>query len=188
MNTNQVQDLKNSILNNNNQFEACIVGDESYKGIKILGVKKVPVHINADRHHVFIDLGSYRGADFWADSGGKSYFFDKPSNEVATNIPLFNSQSSFRLRGKDGSYSQDIVNLDFNHSKAGHSSFYVFAVFTATMQPVQPVVPVVPILPVTPTLPIGPIQPVTPIKVALTNTLNKMNLLIKEFTELVAKL
>ena len=144
MYTSQTQDLKNSILNNNN-FESCIVINPSFKGVKLLGSRRVPQSINASNHHIYVDLESYRGNDIWLESDGKKYFFDKPYNENGVNIPLWNSQTGFQIKTNDGRYSQVIGNVDLNHTLAGHSSVYFYASFfneeTLPDPPIEPEVP-----------------------------------------------
>lgn len=125
----EVENLRLDIIKNQ-PFEACTLLNPEYSGIKILGVKKIPN--SRGMHCVFVDLETYRGNDYFVLlNGSLRYTFNKPLNEVAAHVDIYGSDNSIRIFGyKDNEYSQLIGGLDFNHTNAGHSSYYVYAIKT----------------------------------------------------------
>ena len=133
----EVESLRLDIIKNQ-PFEACTVINPEYSGIKILGVKKVPN--SRGMHCVFVDLETYRGNDYFVLlNGSLRYGFNKPINEVAAHVDIYGNDNQIRIVGsKANEYSQLIGGLDFNHTNAGHSSYYVYAIKTNS-QVVAPV-------------------------------------------------
>lgn len=172
----QTASLKESIIATNN-FEACTVANQDYKGLKLLGSRRVPQSINSSNHHVYLDLANYRGKDIWLESDGIRYFFEKPSNENGINLPLWNSQTGFQLKSSDGRYSQVVSNVDLNHTLAGHSSTYFYADFVKdTQQPIPPI-------------PDAPSEPSNPSNQStLKEIINQLEQIIYRLDDLVDKL
>jgi hypothetical protein len=71
----EIMSLKDDIQKNQ-PFELRTILNPDYSGIKILGVKKVPV--SRGLHCVFIDLENYRGNDYFVLlNGSLRYSFSK---------------------------------------------------------------------------------------------------------------
>lgn len=126
----EVFDLYRDIIQNK-PFESCKILNPEYSGIQILGVKKVPN--SRGLHCVFVDLENYRGDDYFVLlNGSLRYGFNKPVNEVAAHVDIYGNDNTIRILGKNPSeYSQWIGGLTFNHTNAGHSSYYIYAVKTS---------------------------------------------------------
>lgn len=128
---NEIAPLKQNILEVQ-PFEACTILNPEFSGIKILGVKKVPVARGLNC--VFIDLENYRGNDYFVLlNGSLRYSFSKPVNEVGCHVDIYGNDNSIRIFGSNPKeYSQLIGDLTFNHTNAGHSSYYIYAVKTSS--------------------------------------------------------
>lgn len=127
----EIMSLKDDIQKNQ-PFEACTILNPDHSGIKILGVKKVPV--SRGLHCVFIDLENYRGNDYFVLlNGSLRYSFSKPLSEVGCHVDIYGNDNSIRIFGSNPKeYSQLIGGLTFNHTNAGHSSYYIYAVKTSS--------------------------------------------------------
>ena len=125
----EIMSLKDDIIKNQ-PFEACKILNPDFSGIQILGVKKVPV--SRGMHCVFIDLENYRGNDYFVLlNGSLRYSFNKPLTEVGAHVDIYGDTNTIRIFGSNPSeYSQQIGGLSFNHTNAGHSSTYIYAVKT----------------------------------------------------------
>ena len=124
----QIAGLKQDIITQGG-FEACkVTGD--FSGIRILGVRKLPNNINQGRHHLFIDLESYRGNEYFCLlNGNLRYSFNKPSNEVGCHIDFYGNDNTLKILGsKPNENSQLLTGLTFSHTQYGHSSYYIYAV------------------------------------------------------------
>jgi hypothetical protein len=124
----QIAGLKQDIIKNDG-FEACQVSGD-WSGIKILGVRKLPNQINQGRHHLFVDLGNYRGDDYFCLLNGSiRYSFNKPENEVGCHVDFYGSSNTLKIVGsKPNEYSQTLSGLTFAHTEYGHSSYYILAI------------------------------------------------------------
>ncbi len=136
----QIAGLKLDIIRNGG-FEGCQVSP-TFKGIQIVGVRKVPESINQGRHCVFIDLEDFRGLDYWVETGNnKAYYFSKPLNEVAVHVDIYGDNNKITIMSNDSpeQYSQTISWLSANHSLYGHSSYYIYAVKTNVIPELPPI-------------------------------------------------
>lgn len=125
----EVENLRLDIIKNQ-PFEACKIINPDFSGIQILGVKKVPN--SRGMHCVFVDLETYRGNDYFVLlNGSLRHTFNKPVNEVAAHVAIYGNDNQIRILGsKANEYSQLIGGLSFNHTEAGHSSTYIYAIKT----------------------------------------------------------
>lgn len=122
----EVKSLRDDIIKNK-PFEACVTLDSRTSGIIILGVKKVPN--SRGLHCVFVDLEEYRGNEYYCFLNSQFRFnFTKPGNEVGCHLPMGGGSYTLQLKSEKGDYSQIIGGLNFNHTNAGHSSYYVYAI------------------------------------------------------------
>lgn len=129
--------LKDDIKTVPNVFEASQVLDSTFKGIQILGVRKIP---NArGLHCVFVDLEDYRGTDYVTLLNGSTWYgFTKPKDEVACHVDIYSTDNRIQIFSNDGRYSQLIGGLSFAHTIYGHSSYYVYAKFSNQIVTPQP--------------------------------------------------
>lgn len=127
---NEILDLKNDIIKNGG-FEGCIVSNNSFSGIRILGVRKIKN--SRGLHCIFIDLEDFRGLGYWVETGSnKAYFFSKPLDQVGCHIDIYGDDNSITIMSDSApeEYSQTISGLSANHSSYGHSSTYIYAIKT----------------------------------------------------------
>lgn len=134
----QISQLKQDIISRGG-FEGCLVKNESFLGIQILGCRKLPTNINQGRHHIFCDLEDYRGNQYQGVVNNTlRYDFSKPSNEVGIQADIWSTGNSFQIVGKNNTFSQILDGISYSHTDWGHSSVLIYAVLTDKVIPPQP--------------------------------------------------
>ena len=100
---------------------------------------KLSNEINQNNHHIFVDLDSYRGEDYYVQNVNKNYYFTKPTDETGTDVPIWGEYNKIQIVGNNGKYSQQLERLTAHHTIYGHSSYLVLATLeNEVTQPVEP--------------------------------------------------